>query len=177
MFTTTASILKALKTELESLPFVDSSERLFQAVEIYDAPDLLEAIQDLHLYDDRVCLVVASDEQAQSLSQDDSSSRYEIIERIQRINLVMADRAFSDGTAGLIGDETKENSLGVIGLKDRTIELITGKNLNLSYVSLIPDGGGPHNSWDEKRNSERKAWIARFRTSTGIQKVPRRGAF
>jgi hypothetical protein len=173
MFIKTNDILTALKAAMLALQLpasyaaVADYPKAFTTVAVYRNENLLKALEDLFTYDDRVCLLVPGGDNYDNVTQ--GTNVYSA--RASDIVLLIADRDYSKEQAELIGGT---DAPGVIALKDLVVVALTGSNLNISGVTLLPTSGDPLRLTDKEREEApgRDCWAQTFNTTAGRVKAP-----
>ena len=169
-FVPTLSILTALRTAILALQlpssFADVPDypKAFTTVEIWGVVDLVRAIEDMKIFDDRFCLIIASNENY----DDETKGRVVTTQRDIEVELLFADRNYGSENLALVGEAGV--SPGVLVLKDLLVEKLTGANLGLPNVALIPASGGPFTLSGKVQDALafRETWNQTFKTSAGL---------
>jgi len=136
-YVSTYSLLTALKTELISAEW-SAGGLLFDVVEHYSEPDLLAAYEQLFIFKRRVCLILPGADQFQS----DTQGRVLTFGLDREFSLLIADRDHAKPQKAHLGDD---ETSGVCAIKDRLVDLLTGKHLGLypDVVRLLPTRSNP----------------------------------
>jgi hypothetical protein len=175
-FLTTSELLTALKAFLASLPLNPlaplvapddaTTERLFERVEFFDAPETGTALRELLITKQRVCFIVPSGEDYDHLRSGDVVTST----CTQEFDLVFADRAWVKGTAAVFGGP---NNVGVVPMKDRVRPALFGQSLGLDGVALVPIGGSFATIADEKAKDVpgRETYVMTWHTWAGEERV------
>jgi hypothetical protein len=168
-FITTLSLLSALKAALEALPHPDAAkalagEKLFERVEFHENKNLREALNDMVIVKQRVCVIVPAGEGYENLKEGRSIRSI----RTSSLDILIADRAWTKG-----GHEAVfggENNIGVLSMKDQVVNALVANNqLGLAYVSLVPTGGAQIEVVDEKvkDTAGRECYVLSYETPAG----------
>lgn len=152
-------------------PQVEGSEPLFQAVRMYDAPDLLAALEDLLVFEERVALVVPSEIIDETIKDAETT----MVRRTQALTVIVSDVDYEPGPLSYFGDEGPGGRLGVVRLKDIVIDALAFADAGVPGVCLIPAGGGPQEVRREGESRTRRAWLHRFETHAGFAEGARFG--
>ncbi len=111
----TLTVLDALKAKIEALqwvPAAGAAEAAFQKVALFDMSDLETALQELLIFDGRVCVIVLVSEQFENGA---GGGLKLIMRQLRHVSLLIADRDYGNRQNALTGSET---SPGVLALKD-----------------------------------------------------------
>jgi hypothetical protein len=168
-FITTLSLLAALKTALEALPHPDpvkalAGEKLFERVEFHENKNLREALNDMIIVKQRVCVIVPAGDAYENLREGRSTRSI----RTSSLDLLIADRAWTKGGHEAVfgGD----NNIGVLRMKDLVVDaLVANCQLGLAYVVLTPTAGAQIEVVDEKVKDTpgRECYVLSYETPAG----------
>ena len=127
-FIPTYTLLDSLKTflaDLELAPATDEQPAVkFDRVEMYSALDLVQALEDLRIFKNRVCLIVPSSDDSENVSEG-TELRSSLVRTFE---IIVADRDYGRRQNASTGDA---DTLGVIRIKDIVHEKLWGSNLGL----------------------------------------------
>jgi hypothetical protein len=172
-FVHTLDLLVALKTAIAALQLpatydtVPDYPKAFTSVEIYRSQNLLKALEELIVQEDRVCFIVPGGDTHNS----ETLGNVMQLSRATDIHLLLADRIYGDKNAPLIGETG--TGPGVIVLKDVLIDGLVGKTFDFKNVVLAPTSGEPFHLTDRERENAtgRDCWAQSFTTRAGLAKV------
>jgi hypothetical protein len=169
-FVPTLSLLTALRTAITAIALPSSFSavpdypKAFTTVEIWGVVDLVKAIEEMRIFDDRFCLIVASNDHF------DSAMKGSVLTSEQRteIELLFADRNYGRENLALVGEQ--DVSPGVLVLKDLLLSNLAGANLGFNNVALAPTSGGPFTMSGKQQDALafRECWNLSFTTSAGL---------
>jgi len=161
----TNTLLAALKTELESIPHPTiSGERLFERVDYHENKKLREALTDLVISKQRVCIIVPGGDSYSNERQ----GRVIFSRRVSTLDLLIADRAWTKGGHEAVFGGSK--NLGVLKMKDVVVaHLAAHPQLGLAYVALTPEEGNQIEIADDqvKDVPGRECYVVSYSTPTG----------
>ncbi len=161
--TTLVSCLKELKQS-------DNLTPVFEEVKLYDSTQMEEALRDLTLRKNRLCLVVPQEDSFDNKLE----GRTVVSDAGYRVSLLIADRDYRSGQRAAFGDS---ESPGTIGMKHLVLKALVGQSLGLPFVVMHPIEGDTilvSNKGQETKT--RKAYLLTFQTPAGrIQTTVRRG--
>lgn len=131
------TILAALKDRLAALMLDESgnTEALFERVEIYANKRLGEALSDLIITKQRICLIVPTGIERDRVS---SGSTTVLRRRWLEVDLLIADRAFYKSAQRAV--EGGDKNLGVIELVERLETSLDGFELTAWGAAELLDG-------------------------------------
>lgn len=165
-FVSTLSILAALKAELEAilLPGGAPGEKLFERVDFHENKKLREALADLVIVKQRVCIVVPGGDTY------DNTREGRTVRSVltQSFDLLVADRAWTKGGHEAVFGGTK--NLGVLRMKDAVRDhLLAHPQLGLPYVVLTPQEGAHIEiaDSDAKDSPGRECFVLSYSTPAG----------
>ena len=136
-FIKTVPLLTAIKTYLEALTVAsDDATLLFEEVVLFHTPEMGSAIKRLLLSQTRICLIVPSGDDYQSTV----TAGYVHTTAELELELIFADRVWSttQNTSALFGGGS---NIGVVPMKDRVVESLTGADIGIPGVVLAPLAG------------------------------------
>jgi hypothetical protein len=166
-FVETLDIMQSMKNFIGNLT-LKTGEIAFNEVRYYAQADLQKALDDLLIYDDRVCLIIPS-------GDNHKNQRIGGVLRTWRESefvLLLSDRVYGDFDAeALQGTQTNP---GTVALKDLLIQGLTASQLDNPRLCFEPGNGEPfHISNAEKAEMPgRDCWSQTFRTPAGYQEAP-----
>jgi hypothetical protein len=134
-FTDTQIVLNALRAHLEALRFpgdavVLPGEPVFERVALYDIPNLNQGLQDLLIFEGRVCLVVPMPEEF----EDSQQGQVLKTTYTQEFALIVCDQDYGAGTrAAYFGDG---DNPGVLAIKHLVARSLVGADFGLPQVVL-----------------------------------------
>ncbi|HMJ91682.1 MAG TPA: hypothetical protein VK530_17805 [Candidatus Acidoferrum sp.] len=166
-FVPTLTILAALKTACEALE-LSIGVRLFDRVDYFHSPDLLQALKQLHSFKKRACFLVPSgDDFTNAKAGRDLRS-----DCTREFIMLLTDQSVSGATAATVGDSKNP---GVVLIKDLVIESLLGANLALQpvLVRLRPIDGAPViiSLEDQPKAPGRQAWQITWHADAGTTSV------
>lgn len=164
MIVPTLSIMAALKTKIEAIiePEVDPVHPLFQEVRAYPQANIGQAIDDLLIFEDRVCLIIPAGNRHNTQRIGDKLR----VQRVSDFIFLLADRVYGAFDAeAMMG--SPENP-GTIRLQDYLLAALTGEQLGNPRLLLEPRDGQPF----EVRKTDsaaagRECWEQNFTTPAG----------
>lgn len=138
-FINTKSFLDGLVAKLSGLTFPAGSDPwaetpVFQAVRLYDIPQLEEALKDLLEFSERLCLIVPREDRFEPATKGHSME----VSKTSNVLLIITDRDYAPGKASYFGGPDHP---GVTHIKDLVIEELIGETLDLPHVLLTPEDG------------------------------------
>jgi hypothetical protein len=178
-FVRTLSILDDVKTRLAALtlgqvfntdgqPMDDASNDptlLFNDVKVYARRDIVAAMQELYLFDDRLAILVPG-------GFDHTAKLHGTSLRMRRrmeFVLILTDRNFGGENTALVG-EAGENP-GVLLMAELVVAVLAGQTLGRAadWVALQPGHGEVLRITDKQREDApgRDAWVQEFSTEAG----------
>lgn len=171
-FVRTLDVLNGVKAAIVALELaaaysaVADYPKAFTEVQIYRNADLLKALEDMRVYDDRACFIVPGGDDFDNAID----GRVLTAKRSSDVILLIADRNYGRENLALVGDESAP---GVIVLTDLVLEKLTGATLGLSGVCLTPMSGEPlHITKKEQEDAlGRDGWALTFNTTAGAMRV------
>lgn len=187
-FADTRQLLKGVADVLAGMTWQPPGEpapepqRVFDVVAFYDAPRLQEALQDLLVFEERVALVIPGEE---TYRVEVRAGKVLAIREME-VDVLLSGKDYdpTDNVPayfGMIraGDTAwtvDAEQQGIIGLKDRVVEALTGSTLGMADVCLTPVSGAPFTiaSVQGVKSADsgvRKSWMQTFRTRAGISRV------
>lgn len=165
-FIATLSILDALKAHLTALE-ISAGVAAFQAVEYYSQPRLIQALQDLRVHKNRVCLIVPDDE----VFENELSGRILITRRTKQVIILLADRQVGRRQDASTGNDS--GTYGVETLGFCAMDELTGLSLGLAGCRIRPTSAGPVTieGTDREKATGREAWRIELDIEAGIKKT------
>ena len=171
-FVKTLDVLNGVKAAIAALQLaaayssVADYPKAFTEVQIYRNADLLKALEDMRVYDDRACFIVPGGDDFDNAMD----GRVLSAKRSSDVILLIADRNYARENLALIGDETGP---GVIVLTDLVLEMLTGITLGLPGVCLTPMSGEPLHLTSKQQEDApgRDCWALTFNTTAGAVRV------
>lgn len=133
----TSTLLAALKARLEALQWTPDGgdpEALFQQVKYYAEPDLVKALAEIRVIQNRCCLIVPDANEYRN----DQQGRSMITGVERTVFLVLTDRDYAQAQDALLGDASRP---GVIVMEETVVDDVTGVNLGLRGVRVKPERG------------------------------------
>ena len=165
VFVPTLTILAALQTQISALKLADGTTPAFAKVVYYDKPDLLRALQELRVFDNRLCLIVPDGDRYENTT--DGRVINGIVHR--SIILLLADRQPAVRQAASTGDA---QTPGVIALNEIVVGALYGSDLGLASVRVLPEHATPVQISDANRRDlpGREAWSLDLTVTAGRQR-------
>lgn len=138
-----AGIIAELTTQLAAVKLADDTTPAFQRIERFDVESLTEAFRLLLISEQRVCVIVALDEQYESVLE----NRKLLVKRLQPIVLLISDRVLGDRDKALWGDPEDASNPGAYALAALALPAVTGQLLaaapGLGAVVSAPASASP----------------------------------
>jgi hypothetical protein len=164
---TTLGILNAIKAVVVALPISADvpAVKMFETVQFFTEPDLVAALAQLRIVQNRVCLIIPSADRYEPTR----AGREIRIEALREVTFLFADRHFGQPNLGSIGDDQRP---GVLTMKDTLEEMLIGNNLGLKprLLRMHPLHGEALNIALEQ-SQQRKAWLMSWEVSAGWKAV------
>ncbi|MBI5693668.1 MAG: hypothetical protein HZC55_26625, partial [Verrucomicrobia bacterium] len=165
-FVPTLQILFALKAELESLPLPEGApgEKLFERVDFHENKKLREALADLLIVKQRVCIVVPGGDSYENFKE----GRTVRSVCTQTFDLLIADRAWARGGHDAVFGGP--SNLGVLAMKDAVRDhFVAHPQLGLPHVVLTPQEGAHIEiaDSDAKDSPGRECFVLHYSTPAG----------
>lgn len=161
--TALATWLRAWKTDMED----DELDPYFDIVATYDAPNLMEALNDLLSFEQRhIALVIPSTDRYQG---EYVPGQPVMRHRVATFTVVLAIRD-EDYIAAIEPSSTSVAEVDqVVTLKDRLLADLDTAATNVPGVELMPTAGAPQEIRDEQTPDHRlyRAWILTLETPAG----------
>jgi hypothetical protein len=159
-YVTANDILGGLKTRLESLTMGTPAVPTFEQVSVYQAAQLVRALQDLRGLRGRVCLIVP----------DGDAYTHTVLGRVmvsqctRRVLLLLTDRHIGTLSA---------DQVDVLEIDQSVIASLTGDDLDLTGVRIEPVSSEPISLTDEERANLpwREGWILTLNIVSGNSKT------
>ncbi len=133
-FLKTVPLLQAIQTFLASLTAADDDATLlFEEVVLFHTPEMGSAIKRLILSQSRICVIVPSGDDYQSTV----TAGYVHTTAELELELIFADRVYSTvkNLDALFGGD---RNIGVVPMKDRVVELLSGADIGIPGAVLAP---------------------------------------
>jgi hypothetical protein len=171
-FIPTLTLLQAVRAAVAAItlpaPF---SGAAFAETRLYAHENLTQALRDLLVFEDRVCLIIPT----AARHENTESGRFLQCRRETEFALLVCDRVYGgqfDAEAALGNADTP----GMIALAELTIGALAGQSLDLPSVCLKPGAGEPFRLTSAERDEApgRECWAQTFTTSAGEVRVDRR---
>lgn len=162
----TLDLCAALKTFITAIDHPTlAGQKLFESVEFYPEKNLSDALQQLVIAKERVCLIVPSGDHY-TQEKEGRTIRTTIW---TSIDLVLADRAYlQKGQEAVFGGD---KNVGVLAMKDLVLAAIGAQPqlTNLRWCALYPTGGAliTLSDADEKKAPGRQAFALSYDTPAG----------
>ena len=152
-FIPTLDLLSALKIRLAALE-LSPGVKAFEQVEYYSQPRLIQALQDLRLFKNRVCLIVPDDD----VYEHSLEGRVLDTHCLRSVILLFADRDVGRRQDASTGDPS--GTPGVIKLNQLVVDDLLGHSLGFDEGRVRPDVGGPIliEGKDREHSTGREAW-------------------
>lgn len=165
-FVPTLSILGALKAQLEgiALPGGGAGEKLFERVDFHENKKLREALADLVIIKQRVCIIVPGGDSYENVRE----GRTVRSSMTQTFDLLIADRAWTKGGHEAVFGGAK--NVGVIKMKDTVRDhFLASPQLGLPYIVLTPQEGAHIEiaDSDAKDSPGRECFVMNYSTPAG----------
>ena len=162
----TLEIMKSMKDFIGTLTLADG-EIAFTEVRFYPQADVKKAMEDLLIYDDRVCLIVPSGDQHKNQRIGNVLRTW----RTSEFVLLLSDRVYGDFDAESLQGNT--TSPGTVALKDVLINALTGQQCGDPRLIFEPGTGEPFHISNEERKelSGRDCWSQTFSTPAGYRET------
>ncbi len=165
---TVEEIMKPMQAFIATLT-LPNGQIAFEEVRFYAQADLQKALDDLLVFQDRVCLIIPTGNSHRSQR---IGGVLRTIREWSEFVLLLSDRVYGDFNAeALQGTQTNP---GTVALADLLTTALTGQQLDNPRLCLEPGGGEPfHISNAEKAELPgRDCWSQTFRTPAGYQETP-----
>lgn len=165
-FIKTLAILTALKAELEQIPLPNGApgEKLFERVDFHENKKLREALVDLVIVKQRVCIIVPSGDSYENIREARTTRSL----MTQSFDLLIADRSYTKGGHEAVFGGAK--NLGVIQMKDEVRDwFLAHPQLGLAFVCLTPEEGAHIEiaDSDAKDSPGRECFVLHYSTPAG----------
>lgn len=165
-FLKTLDILSALKGELAAIPFPGGlpEQKLFERVEFHENKRLREALTDMFILKQRVCIVVPAGDSYEN-TREGRGIRSALT---QSFDLLIADRAWTRGGHEAVFGGA--GNLGVLRMKDVVRDWFLGRpQLGLAFVCLTPEEGAHIEIADSdvKDSPGRECFVMHYSTPAG----------
>lgn len=161
----TLTILGALKERLAALE-ASAGQPAFERVEIHGSPLLSRATRELHLFKQRLCLLVPEGDSYRN----ESAGRVLVTRCTRRVLVVCADRDLASPQAAMTGDA---DTPGVLRLSELVVAELTGHSLGLPGCRVTPLRGRPLIPSEAERQDApgREAWLLELAVESGVIKT------
>lgn len=166
-WTNPTTLLGNLKTAVEAIQI--GGTPAFEEVRLYDSVQLDQAFSDLLIYKNRICLIVPGADSFEAKLD----ARTLIVKPKMRLLLLVADNDGATGQQAMFGGTGQS---GVLVMKQAVLEALTGHELNLPPVCLVPETGDVLEIIPEAGGRSRKAWLLSFITDTAYFTPKRKSA-
>lgn len=172
-FLSDATILNALKAQLEAMPHPDpakaeAGEKLFERVDFHENKKLRDALRDLTIVKQRVAILVPGGESFQNIRE----GRTVRSVRTFSFDVLIADRSWTKaGHEAVFGGD---NNIGVLAMKDLVLQrFIAHPQLGLAYVVLQPQDGAQIELVDDqvKDVPGRECYVLNYSTPAGEEVI------
>ncbi len=172
-FVPTLTLITALKTVLEAIPLPGGAdgEKLFERVDFHENKKLKEALTDLIIVKQRVCIIVPGGDGYTNVKE----ARTIRSVRHSTLDLLIADRSWTKGGYDALVGGPK--NVGILAMKDLVVntladnpQLATGDPLTpLPWVVLQPEQGAEITIADAvaKDTPGRECWVQGYSTPAG----------
>lgn len=167
----TLQLMRAVEATITALQLAaPHSGPAFTEVHVYTRQGLLQAMRDLLIKDERVCIIVPTG----NTYENKREGRIATSRRTSEITLLITDKVYGgsfDAEALTGNDDTP----GIAVLQDLVVTTLQGQSLNLpGGVCLEPGGGEPITLGDPKKGDKnRECWAQPFSTPAGERRVDR----
>lgn len=162
----TLTLCAGLKAALEAIahPTADG-EKLFGAVLYHEDTNLAEALQDLVVMKQSVCIIVPQGDRYEQRKE----GRSLVSTRLTNVDLVIADRAYTKGGQDAAFGGPK--NVGVLKMKDLVVAALAENPQlgGLRFCALFPTEGAmlEISADDAKRTPGRQAFVQNYETPSG----------
>lgn len=165
MIHTTTTILPLLKALLEALTLTPPTP-LFEKVEVFSMINLLQALEDLRVFKNRVCLVIPGDD----AFENEVAGRELRTPTYRSFHLLMADRNYGARQRASTGSVESTNP-GVIVMKEKVEDALVGINFGLLGARVRPIHGEPFALQDDDRDAAagRECWKFEISVEAGTR--------
>ncbi len=165
-FVPTLQILAGLQRHLEAIPHPDGGEgaKLFERVDMHENKKLREALLDLTIIKQRVCIIVPGGDSYENFKE----GRTVRSKLTQTFDLLIADRAWTKGGHEAVFGGAK--NLGVLRMKDLVRDyFLEHPQLELPWVALTPEEGAHIEiaDSDAKDSPGRECFVLNYSTPAG----------
>lgn len=172
-FVKTLDLVIALKAAIAALQLpntysaIEGYPAAFQVVEVYRSQNLVKALEDMIIQDDRVCFIIPGGD----THDHEKLGNVLQVKRDTEIHLLFADRNYGKENLALVGEANV--SPGVMVLKDILVDGLVGAQLNFNNVVLAPTSGEPFHLTDREREdvTGRDCWAQSFTTYAGAARI------
>ena len=162
-FISTNALLTALKGKIAAIPLeAYGDEPLIETVELYHNRDIGQAMADLLIFKQRVCLIVPTGWKHENNDQGSGVTSRRMLE----VGLLIADRAYTKAgdPAAFGGDK----NAGVFAMAEKVIDALLAVDLS-GYGSALPGDGDAALVSDAKKQPDttRVAWVQQLLIPAG----------
>lgn len=161
------TVLTNLRTAILAIE-LSAGVSLFAAdsVKVFGREDVLAAMQQLYVFEDRACFIVPG---AIRHTQE-TQGGIVLVKRLLEVGLLMTDRNYGGENTALVG-AAGENP-GVLRIAELVADGLFGKSLDLTGIALIPDNGDPFTLTDKEREeTKREAFVQGFAIHLGTREL------
>lgn len=165
-FIKTLDILARWKAELEAIPLPGGAPnaKLFERVDYHENKKLREALADLIIVKQRVCIIVPAGESYENTKEGRTVSS----KQTQAFDLLIADRSYTKGGHEAVFGGA--GNLGVLRMKDEVRDwFLTRPQLGLAFVCLTPEEAAHIEiaDSDAKDSPGRECYVFHYTTPSG----------
>lgn len=165
----TLQILNAVQSLISGMTMVvgGNSQAVFELVKLYDATEVDRAFADLRIArQKRLCFIIPGKQAYRHENDGAGVTSY----KTASFALLICNTDKETGLTALFGSDT-----GVIALADYVVDHLTGADLGLAGVQLLPEDGDDFTVFDNQNPSDpgRKGWLQVFSTDAGTKGVRR----
>ncbi|MDR1284225.1 MAG: hypothetical protein LBK99_25915 [Opitutaceae bacterium] len=167
MYIATLDIMQAVKTALAKLridPADPASAPLFETIDMHINKNLKQALKNLLILDQRVCLIVPGGENFENVRE----GRTIRSEKDITFDLLIADRDWAEkGHDATFGGP---DNIGILRMADRVVaHLLEKPQLGMAYVCLVPTAMRPIDvpADDVKDSPGRECYLINYETPAG----------
>lgn len=162
----TLDIMQAMKNFIATLT-LPGGQQAFAEVRFYAQADVQKALNDLLIFDDRVCLIIPTGDHHHNQRIGGKLRTWRTTEFV----LLLSDRVYGDFNAEAL-QGTQDNP-GTVALKDILVSGLTCAQLENPRLCFEPGTGQPFHISDSERKElpGRDCWSQTFSTPAGYQEV------
>lgn len=167
----TLRLCAGLKAALEAIAHPTAAgEKLFEAVLYHEDTNLAEALQELIVLKQRVCMVVPQGDRYEQRKE----GRSLVSTRLTSVDLVIADRAYTKGGQDAAFGGPK--NIGVLKMKELVVAALAENPQlgGLRFCALFPTEGAmlEISADDAKKTPGRQAFVQNYETPSGEIVMP-----